>query len=63
MPEDPKDYFKVTPVDVEGNSIEGIKGLVHPGVLAYMNDTEPGQDGYYLLYTLYGHIMYKLFEE
>ena len=63
IPEDPKDYFKVIPVDAGGNVIESMIGFVHLNVLAYMNDVGPEQDGYYLLYTLYGHIMYKLFED
>jgi hypothetical protein len=60
IPEDPKDYFEVVTVDAGGNVVDGIKGLVHPDVLTYMNEVEPKPDGYYLLPTVDGRISYKL---
>ena len=60
IPEDPKDYFEVTPVDAEGNVVEGVRGLMHPDVLKYMEDNEPRKEGGYLFFTNYGRLGFTL---
>ena len=47
------------PVDLEGNMIEGARGLMHPDVLKYMAD-EPRQGEDHLLFTSLGRLRYTL---
>lgn len=63
MPEDPADYFDVIPVDSESRAIEGLRGLMHPDVLAYMRSVGPRPDGDYLFYANSGRLRYTLSEE
>ena len=50
------------PVDLEGNVIEGVRGLMHPDVLKYMADAGCRQGDDYLLFTSLGRLRYTLSE-
>jgi len=62
IPEDPKDYFEVTPIDLGRNAIEGVRVLMHPDVLKYMADEEPDSQGEYTFFTILGGMKYTFTE-